>query len=253
MISNELAWFRRQLFGSKTEHYIPRDDTPSLFPEEMSPESPKEVPMATVSEHERKVRQANALSEIPGDLPREERVIDVPEEEREGMILIGYDESERIAFRVIDVPEEERLGMVLIGYEESERIAYRTGLYVIHFKRAKYADPSDTLRGVVTAPAPGDVFDSVSGRTRYDASFIAKVVADKVENAIPLERRIKWRMPSPWNVRRGCSATKDFRWLRLRWKISTNVRRTLCNPYMSGWSTGLCSAISSMRTKHSSN
>ena len=112
-LSNELAWFRRQMFGSKTEHYIPEDDTPSLFPEEMSPESPKEVPTATVAEHERKVRQPNALSEIPADLPREERVIDVPEEEREGMILIGYDES--------------------------ERIAYRTGLYVIHFKRAKYA------------------------------------------------------------------------------------------------------------------
>lgn len=109
MKSNELAWFRRQLFGSKTEHYIPRDDTPSLFPEEMSPESPKEVPTATVAEHERKVRQANALSEIPADLPREERVIDVPEEKRQGMILIGY--------------------------EESERIAYQTGLYVIHFKR----------------------------------------------------------------------------------------------------------------------
>lgn len=214
-LSNELAWFRRQLFGSKTEHYIPEDDTPSLFPEEESPEPSKEVQTATVSEHERKVRQPNALSEIPADLPREERVIDVPEEEREGMILIGYDES--------------------------ERIAYQTGLYVIHFKRAKYADPSDALRGVVTAPAPGDVFDSVSGRTRYDASFIAKVVADKVENAIP------------WNVRRGCSATRDFRWLRLRWKISTNVRRTLCTPYMSGWSTELCNAISSMRTRHSSN
>ena len=164
-LSNELAWFKRQMFGSKTEHYIPEDNTPSLFPEEESPEPSKEFPTATVAEHERKVRQPNALSEIPADLPREERVI--------------------------DVPEEERLGMVLIGYDESERIAYRTGLYVIHFKRAKYADPSDTLRGVVTAPAPGDVFDSVSGRTRYDASFIAKVVADKVENAIPLERQAR--------------------------------------------------------------
>ena len=56
----------------------------------MSPESPKEVQTATVSEHERKVRQPNALSEIPANLPREERVI-------EGMILIGYEESERIA------------------------------------------------------------------------------------------------------------------------------------------------------------
>ena len=164
-LSNELAWFRRQLFGSKTEHYIPEDDTPSLFPEEEPPKSSEEPKTATISEHERKVRQPNALSEIPADLPREERVIDVPEDQRQGMVLIGYDES--------------------------ERIAYQTGLYVIHFKRAKYADPSDALRGVVTAPAPGDVFDSVSGRTRYDASFVAKVVADKVENAIPLERQAR--------------------------------------------------------------
>ena len=31
-LSNELAWFKRQMFGSKTEHYIPEDNTPSLFP-----------------------------------------------------------------------------------------------------------------------------------------------------------------------------------------------------------------------------
>ena len=163
-LSNELAWFRRQMFGSKTEHYIPEDETPSLFPEEEE-EAPIETAPQKVSEHERRVRQTNALSEIPSDLPREERIIDVPEEKRQGMTLIGY--------------------------EESERIAYRTGLYVIHFKRAKYADPSDALRGVVTAPAPGDVFDSVSGRTRYDISFVAKVAADKVENAIPLERQAR--------------------------------------------------------------
>ena len=81
-LNYELSWFRRQMFGSKTEHYIPEDNTPSLFPEEVSPEPSKEVPTATVAEHERKVRQPNALSEIPADLPREERVIDVPEEER---------------------------------------------------------------------------------------------------------------------------------------------------------------------------
>lgn len=51
------------------------------------------------------------MSEIPASLPREERIIDVPEAEREGLTLIGY--------------------------AESERIAYRTGLYVIHFKRAE--------------------------------------------------------------------------------------------------------------------
>ena len=109
-LSNELSWFRRQMFGSKTEHYIPEDDTPSLFPEEEE-EAPIEKAPQKVSEHERRVRQPNALSEIPSDLPREERIIDVPEEKRQGMTLIGY--------------------------EESERIAYRTGLYVIHFKRLR--------------------------------------------------------------------------------------------------------------------
>ena len=34
-------------------------------------------------------------------------------------------------------------------------------------------------------------FDSVSGRTRYDISFVAKVAADKVENVIPLERQAR--------------------------------------------------------------
>ncbi len=75
---------------------FPRITRPRFFSAEMSPESPKEIQTATVSEHERKVRQPNALSEIPANLSREERVIDVPEE-WEGMILIGYEESERIA------------------------------------------------------------------------------------------------------------------------------------------------------------
>ena len=164
-LSNELSWFKRQMFGSKSEHYLPTDDTPSLFPEENLPEPIKESPNITVAEHDRQARQPNALAEIPADLPREERIIDVPETEREGLKFIGY--------------------------AESERIAYRTGLYVIHFKRAKYAAPDAPLRGVVTAPAPGDVFDSASGRSRYDVSFVAKVVADKVENAIPLERQAR--------------------------------------------------------------
>ena len=165
-LSAENAWLKRQIFGSKTEHYIPADDTPSLFQEESLPENSAEcLPTTTVAEHERKPRQPNALAEIPAEIPREERIIDVPEDQRQGMKLIGY--------------------------EESERIAYRTGLYVIHFKRAKYADPENALRGVVTAPTPENIFDTASGRSRYDASFVSKVVADKVENAIPLERQAR--------------------------------------------------------------
>lgn len=134
-LSQELAWLKRQVFGSKAERFLPSEESTALLPGFAVPApegKPQEIRQSVVA-HERKVRQPNALSEIPADLPREERIIDIPEEKRQGMTLIGY--------------------------EESERIAYRTGLYVIHFKRAKYADPSDALRGVVTAPVPGDVFD----------------------------------------------------------------------------------------------
>ena len=120
---------QRQVFGSKTEHFVPMDDTPSLFTQEELPEPEKEMPhTTTVAEHERKTRKPNVLGEIPADFPREEHIIDVPEDQRQGMELIGY--------------------------VESERIAYKTEYYILHYKRAKYADPNDPLRGVVTAPPP---------------------------------------------------------------------------------------------------
>ena len=59
-LSSELSWFRRQMFGSKTEHYIPEDDTPSLFPEEEE-EAPIEKAPQKVSEHERRVRHLLSL------------------------------------------------------------------------------------------------------------------------------------------------------------------------------------------------
>ena len=43
-LSNELAWFKRQMFGSKTENYIPEDNTPSLFPEEVLQNHRKKSP-----------------------------------------------------------------------------------------------------------------------------------------------------------------------------------------------------------------
>lgn len=165
-LTSKLAWLQRQVFGSKTEHFVPMDDTPSLFTQEELPEPEKEMPhTTTVAEHERKTRKPNVLGEIPADFPREEHIIDVPEDQRQGMELIGY--------------------------VESERIAYKTGYYILHYKRAKYADPSDPLRGVVTAPPPENIFDTVSGRCRYDVSLVAKVVDDKVVNAIPLERQAR--------------------------------------------------------------
>ncbi len=91
---------------------------------------------------------------------------------------------------IIDVPEAERVGMELIGYETSERYARRETRYFIKvIKRAKYADPTDATRGVLTAPSAGDFLDSPSGKTKFDVSFVAGLVADKIENHLPLYRQ----------------------------------------------------------------
>ena len=162
------------MFGSKTKHYIPEDDTPSLFPEEE--EVPIEKAPQKVSEHERRIRQPNALSEIPSDLPRKERIIDVPEEKRQGMTLIGY--------------------------EESERIAYHTGLYVIHFKRAQYA-----IRLMRCA-----VLSQLLLREMFSIRSAVELVMMSLSSSRWL--RTRRRMPSLRNAGHGCSATMDCRWLQ---------------------------------------
>ena len=172
------------MFGSKTKHYIPEDDTPSLFPEEE--EVPIEKAPQKVSEHERRIRQPNALSEIPSDLPRKERIIDVPEEKRQGMTLIGY--------------------------EESERIAYHTGLYVIHFKRAQYA-----IRLMRCA-----VLSQLLLREMFSIRSAVELVMMSLSSSRWL--RTRRRMPSLRNARHGCSATMNCR--RLQSYLEALYKRT---------------------------
>lgn len=162
----ENAWLKHQIFGSKSERFLPAADQSWLLPRfEETSESEVPAESQTIAEHIRKIRDKNDWEEIPSDLPREDRIIDIPAEKRQGMELIGY--------------------------EDSERLAIRSGLYVIRYRRAKYAAPGDPFQGVRTAPAPGDYFNSPSGKTKYDVSIPAKVIADKTEHSIPLERQVR--------------------------------------------------------------
>ncbi|MEG2843382.1 MAG: IS66 family transposase, partial [Ruthenibacterium sp.] len=162
-LQHQLDWLKRQLFGAKSEKLKPQDDlTLDLFATESSPIETAKT--ETVQTHERKKRDSNGWNEMPKDLPREEEII--------------------------DIPEEKRVGMKLIGYETSERYARRETRYFIKvIKRAKYADAADATRGVLTAPAAGDFFDSPSGKTKFDVSFVAGVVSDKIENHLPIYRQ----------------------------------------------------------------
>lgn len=165
-LEQENAWLKRQIFESRSEKSLPVADGAEFLPglEAKTTEEPPPI-LQQIPEHQRKVRGENGWNEIPDGLPVEEEII--------------------------DVPESECAGMELIGYDESRRIAWRSELYVKVIKRAKYADKNDALRGVVIAPPAGDYFDTPSGKTKFDVSFTAKVVSDKVENALPLDRQTK--------------------------------------------------------------
>ena len=82
----QVAWFQRQLFGAKSEKFVPVPEGTALLPGfEAAPEAAPVEPAQHVESHERKPREKFGWNEIPADLPREEVVIDVPEAERAGM------------------------------------------------------------------------------------------------------------------------------------------------------------------------
>ena len=66
----ENAWLKRQIFGSKSERFLPGADQSGLLPgfEETS-ESEISAELQTIAEHTRKVREKNGWEEIPAGLP----------------------------------------------------------------------------------------------------------------------------------------------------------------------------------------
>jgi transposase len=120
-----------------------------------APEQPKAKP----------VRRA-----LPEHLPRVDRIIDLPEAEKQAM---GSD-------------------WTFIGYEESEQLAVIPRQpYVIRFKRAKYVPINEDVpgaeRGVVMAPRAPQILPKAIGHS----SLIADVVVGKFVDALPLYRQEK--------------------------------------------------------------
>jgi transposase len=107
---------------------------------------------------------------LPENLPRVERIIDLPEADKQAMgaawTFIGYDESEQLAV----IPRQP---------------------YVIVFKRAKYvpinADVPGAEQGVVIAPRALQILPKAIGHS----SLIADVVVGKFVDALPLYRQEK--------------------------------------------------------------
>ena len=167
--TDQLEWFKRQVFGQKSERLIDLPgDIPDL-PEFEMPEATEPKPETIeIPKHTRKKRPKGSDSiEIPDDLEREEVLVDIPEAERtlpDGTPLkrIGEERSEKLAFR----PSE-----------------YYVKVYVI----PKYVDPNDPKAGVIQESMPPSIIE----RSLFHVSFIAHVIVEKFAYHMPLYRIVE--------------------------------------------------------------
>jgi transposase len=114
---------------------------------------------------------------FPDHLPRDEKVIDFTEEQREGLKFIGYDEVETLQF----IPPELR---------------------VLLTKYAKYVVPADKSQGIISPERPTGLVDG----NRFDVSVCIEVVASKYFYHIPFYRQQDMFAGSGWTPSRSTLA-----------------------------------------------
>jgi transposase len=165
----QLAWFQRQLFGSKSEKRLPVPDAAQgILGEGFAPS--RDTPPGKkrrVAAHER------ASKSTPGESDE---------------TTLFFDES-RVPVEVITVANPEIAGLSpdqydVIGEKVSHRLAQRPGSYVI----LKYVRHVVKRRDTQALSCPGAPAGVIEG-SRADVSFIAGLLIDKFCYHLPLYRQ----------------------------------------------------------------
>jgi len=166
--TEELAWYRRQLFGSKSEKRLEFDDArqASLFAAlGIEPGPAGEVPTQKITYRRRVKRRDGAVNE-------------------EGL---RFDESVPVETIVVTdpaieaIPESER---EVIGEKVTHRLAQEPGSYKVLKYVRQVVRRRDTGR-MLTPPAPAGVL----GRAAVDVSFLAGLLVEKFRWHLPLYRQ----------------------------------------------------------------
>jgi len=168
-MKQQVEWFKRQLFGRKSEKRLDVDPAVqgNLFSAlgVQAPPPPADTPSETITYQRRKKARDGALNDtglrFSDDVPRE--IIEVKDPEIEAI-----DEALRVR----------------IGEKVTYRLAQRPGSYVIlEYTRAVYKILDD--QRIVSTPAPANVLD----KSVVDVSFLAGMLIDKFCYHLPLYRQ----------------------------------------------------------------
>lgn len=164
-LNEQIEWFRRQIFGKKSEKIVEPSDQILYLPG-LEPTSEPAIVEREVKAHVRREPKRNGQDAItlPDNLPVERRIIDLPEEKK--------------------VCPETGVPLVKIGEEVTQKIAHKPGSYFVkEIVRYKYALPQGS--GVVTPPLPETLLE----RCQADESFLADLLTKKFCDHLPLYRQ----------------------------------------------------------------
>ena len=165
-LKEQLDWFKRQIFGKKSERVVDANQEQLKF-DGFESASQQKVEKQTIPAHERKKRTSTGEDAIklPDDLPVETTVIDISEEEK--------------------ICKETGIPLQKIGEEVSHKLAHRPGSYFLkRIVRPKYTHPKQEEKGVIIAPMP----DSLLPKCRADESLLADIITRKFVDHLPLYR-----------------------------------------------------------------
>ena len=184
-LKRQVEWFKRQMFGRKSERFAPEHDAQQMHLGEVVGALP--VPP----------EQPDAGSHVPAHQRRKPR-----EDFADDGVGASFFDETKVPVETIVVPNPEAQGLApgqyeVIGEKVSHRLAQRPGSFVV----LKYVRPVIKRRDTQTlhcAPAPAGVIEG----SRADVSFIVGVVLDKFRWHLPLYRQHQRLVDAGFNLSR---------------------------------------------------
>lgn len=180
----QIEWFKRQLFGHKSERYAPLPDALQMHLGELMPVEP------AAPEAEQDV-PAHKRRKVRSDFTDDAASVPFFDEARVPVVSIEVANPE-----VQDLAPEQ---YEVVGEKVSHRLAQRPGAYVVLKYVRKLIKRRDT-QTLHCPPAPTGVIEG----SRADVSFIAGVMVDKFQWHLPLYRQHQrlaeagFKLSRPW-------------------------------------------------------
>jgi len=168
-LQQQLDWFRRQLFGQKSERFAPEPDPAQMHLGEVLP-----LPALTVEKVKSIAAHTRRIAQTDGAESGEE--------------LPFFDESKVPVHSIVLMHAEAKdlksSECEIIGEKVTYRLAQRPGSYVILKYHRPVIKRKDT-QAILSAPAPSGILEG----SRADASFVAGLLMDKFAWHLPLYRQ----------------------------------------------------------------